>query len=266
MLLTGETQGYYEDFAAPAALAKMYATPFFHDGTYSSFRERRHGRPVDPEATPGWRFVASLQTHDQVGNRATGERLSQLVGVDRLACAAALLLTSPYTPMLFMGEEYGAQTPWQFFTDHVDPEIAEGTSRGRAAEFAAHGWGDAVPDPQEESTFRNSVLRWSEIDDPDGEQSLLLDWYRTLIRLRREVPDLSDSTLGTSRVERDGQGPTSVVTVHRGDCRVVVNLSGEATTIDADRVIAAWHIVDERPADGGGVRVVIPADGVAIVR
>ena len=85
MLLTGETQGYYEDFAAPAALAKMYATPFFHDGTYSSFRERRHGRPVDPEATPAWRFVASLQTHDQVGNRATGERLSQLVGVDRLA-------------------------------------------------------------------------------------------------------------------------------------------------------------------------------------
>ncbi|MGW3797358.1 malto-oligosyltrehalose trehalohydrolase [uncultured Dermacoccus sp.] len=266
VLLTGETQGYYEDFAAPAALAKMYATPFFHDGTYSSFRERRHGRPVDPEATPAWRFVASLQTHDQVGNRATGERLSQLVGVDRLACAAALLLTSPYTPMLFMGEEYGAQTPWQFFTDHVDPEIAEGTSRGRAAEFAAHGWGDAVPDPQEESTFRNSVLRWSEIDDPDGEQSLLLDWYRTLIRLRREVPDLSDPTLGTSRVERDGEGPTSVVTVHRGDCRVVVNLSGEATTIDADRVIAAWHIVDERPADGGGVRVVIPADGVAIVR
>ena len=84
--------------------------------------------------------------------------------------------------------------------------------------------------------------------------------------LRREVPDLSDPTLGTSRVERDGEGPTSVVTVHRGDCRVVVNLSGEATTIDADRVIAAWHIVDERPADGGGVRVVIPADGVAIVR
>ena len=268
VLLTGETQGYYADFAAEGALEKVFNTPFFHDGTYSSFRERRHGRPVDAAQTPGWRFVASLQTHDQVGNRATGERLSQLVSIDRLACGAALLLTSPYTPMLFMGEEFGARTPWQFFTDHEDPEIAEATSKGRAAEFAAHGWGDAVPDPQDELTHGNSVLQWSELDDLDGEQTLLLDWYRTLIALRRELPELSDPKLGATRVERDGEGSSCVVTVHRGDCRVVVNLSGEPVTRDAEQVVASWHTVDVRSNDDGrsGVRVTVPADAVAVVR
>ncbi|MGA8995439.1 MAG: malto-oligosyltrehalose trehalohydrolase, partial [Nocardioidaceae bacterium] len=126
--LTGETQGYYADFADhPESLAKVMGTPFFHDGTYSSFRGRRHGRPVDAATVPGSRFVVSLQTHDQVGNRAQGDRLSgELLDLDPgvLACGAALLLTSPYTPMLFMGEEWGARTPWQFFTDHTDQSIA----------------------------------------------------------------------------------------------------------------------------------------------
>ena len=136
--LTGETQGYYGDFAGPEALTKVLGTPFFHDGTYSSFRGRRHGRPVDPATVPGWRFVASLQTHDQVGNRALGDRLSgaQLdLDPGVLACGAAMLLTSPYTPMLFMGEEWGARTPWQFFTDHTNPEIARLTAEGRRGEF-----------------------------------------------------------------------------------------------------------------------------------
>ncbi len=108
----------------------MLTSPFFHAGTWSSFRGRRHGRPVDAATVPGWRFVASLQTHDQVGNRAVGDRLSHTLDVDRLACGAAILLTAPWTPMLFMGEEWGAGTPWQFFTDHTDPAIAEATRRG----------------------------------------------------------------------------------------------------------------------------------------
>ncbi|MGH3371452.1 MAG: malto-oligosyltrehalose trehalohydrolase, partial [Nocardioidaceae bacterium] len=123
--LTGETQGYYADFAAPGALEKVLRSPFFHDGTWSTFRGRSHGRPVDTGSIPGWRFVASLQTHDQVGNRATGDRLSATLPVGLLACGAALLLTSPWTPMLFMGEEWGAATAWQYFTDHTDPDLAE---------------------------------------------------------------------------------------------------------------------------------------------
>lgn len=264
VLLTGETQGYYEDFADPGAVEKVFNTPFFHDGTYSSFRGRRHGRPVDPSQTPGWRYVASLQTHDQVGNRAAGERLSQLLSVGRAACGAALLLTSPYTPMLFMGEEFGARTPWQFFTDHDDPEIAAATSRGRAEEFAAHGWGDEVPDPQAESTFADSTLDWSELDDTDGEQALLLEWYRTLIRLRRDEPALGSGELGTTSVERHGKGSSSILVVRRGDLRVVVNLSDEAITVTG-HVVAAWHTVDVRES-GASPTVVVPADSVAILR
>src|SRR4051812_9089028 len=160
--LTGETQGYYSDFAVPDALAKVMRTPFFHDGSYSTFRGRSHGRPVDAASVPGWRFVASLQTHDQVGNRATGERLSALVSPGLLACGAALLLTSPWTPMLFMGEEWGAGTPWQFFTDHTDPALAEAVRQGRRSEFGAHGWAASeVPDPEDPETFRRSKLDWS---------------------------------------------------------------------------------------------------------
>ena len=141
--LTGETQGYYADFADPGALAKVLRTPFFHDGTCSTFRGRT-ARPArsTPATVPGWRFVASLQTHDQVGNRAQGDRLSGRCSLDPgvLACGAAILLTSPWTPMLFMGEEWGASTPWQFFTDHTDPELARPPATGRKAEFGSHGW------------------------------------------------------------------------------------------------------------------------------
>ena len=159
VLLTGERQGYYADFAEPGALEKVLGGVFLHDGTYSTFRRRTHGRPVDRSRTPGWRFVVSLQTHDQVGNRATGDRLSADLSPGRLACGAALLLTGPGTPMLFMGEEWGASTPWQYFTDHTDPGIAEAVRRGRRDEFAAHGWDrEQVPDPQADRTAERSRL------------------------------------------------------------------------------------------------------------
>ena len=236
-LLTGETQGYYGDFAGPDVFAKVARTPFFHDGTWSTFRGRDHGRPVIPAFTPGWKFVASLQTHDQVGNRATGDRLSHLISRDRLAAGATLLLTLPYTPMLFMGEEWGASTKWAYFTDHQEPELAEAVSKGRHDEFAGHGWGDDVPDPQESSTAADSTLRWGEIADP--EHARLLDWYRSLIRLRREVPDLSDPALGVVEVEREAE----VLTYRRGSCTVLVNLSDsriERPFADDSEVLADW--------------------------
>ncbi|WP_243762725.1 malto-oligosyltrehalose trehalohydrolase [Allobranchiibius sp. CTAmp26] len=224
VLLTGESQGYYADFTDPGAFAKIARTPFFHDGTWSSFRQRDHGRPVVPAFTPGWKFVASLQTHDQVGNRATGERLSHLVGRSRLAAGATLLLTLPYTPMLFMGEEWGASTKWAYFTDHQEPELAKAVSEGRRNEFAEHGWGDAVPDPQAASTAEDSTLRWDEVARPD--HTRLLAWYQELIRLRRAVPHLADPTLGVTDVRRDGD----VLSYQRGGYTVVVNLSANCAT------------------------------------
>ena len=250
--LTGETQGYYADFADPDALGKVLCTPFFHDGTWSSFRGRHHGRPVDFGRTPPWHFVASLQTHDQVGNRATGERLSQLISPGRQAGAAALLLTSPYTPMLFMGEEWGASTPWQYFTDHQEPELAKAVSEGRAREFSAHGWSVNVPDPQAVSTYKASTLDWSEVTQ--GEHAQLLDWYAALLRLRREVPAFTSAD--SPQVFRNG----ATIRVHRGDHVILVNLGAYDVAMPGDVVLAFGQV-----SGGGGEPVTVGAESVAIL-
>ncbi|HET7736127.1 MAG TPA: malto-oligosyltrehalose trehalohydrolase [Nocardioidaceae bacterium] len=252
--LTGEAQGYYADFAAPEALPKVLVTPFFHDGTWSSFRGRSHGRQVDLARTPPHRYVASLQTHDQVGNRATGDRLSHLLDPGRLACGAALLLTAPWTPMLFMGEEWGAGTPWQFFTDHTDPEIAAATSEGRRREFSEHGWSDDVPDPQEASTFERSRLDWSEVErDPHRR---LLGWYRDLIRLRREHPEL----LG-DHVQVDHDPARRTVVVRREGLAVLVNLADEPRCLPVTgTVLLAWEGI-RRSSEG----MELPGASAAVV-
>ncbi|HEX5770932.1 MAG TPA: malto-oligosyltrehalose trehalohydrolase [Nocardioidaceae bacterium] len=245
--LTGETQGYYADFADPGALEKAMRSPFFHDGTWSSFRGRRHGRPVDAATVPGWRFVASLQTHDQVGNRATGDRISATLPAGLLACGAALLLTSPWTPMLFMGEEWGASTPWQYFTDHTDPDLGEAVRQGRRSEFASHGWDENdVPDPQDPATFEASRLDWSEV--AEGDHARLLQWYRDLIRLRRERRDLRDPRLDLIRTRHDRE--TGLLVLRRGEHQVLVNLGEEPARAEADgKVLLSWEPGVE-PADG----------------
>jgi len=258
--LTGETQGYYSDFTAPGALAKVLRTPFFHDGTHSSFRGRRHGRPVDAATVPGWRFVASLQTHDQVGNRAQGDRLSgSQLDLDPgvLACGAAILLTSPYTPMLFMGEEWGARTPWQFFTDHTDPGIADATRDGRRAEFGSHGWDESdVPDPQDPGTFERSRLDWSEPSrDPHAR---LLAWYRDLIALRRAHPDLRDPRLDPVEVTWVDRR----LTMRRGDHVVLVNLSGVPWTAQAEGSVELGWQADVAVREG---RVEVPASCAVVL-
>jgi maltooligosyltrehalose trehalohydrolase len=188
--LTGETTGYYEDFASLDALAKTSTKGFFHDGTFSTFRGREHGHPI-PSAVPTWRLVTFSQDHDQIGNRATGDRLSQSLSIDHLAIEAVLTLAGPYTPMLFMGEEWGASTPWQFFTSHPEPELGKATAEGRIAEFAAMGWDPAVvPDPQDPATFANSKLDWAE--STEGDHARLLATYRALTALRRVTPELTD--------------------------------------------------------------------------
>jgi len=224
-LLTGERQGYYADFGSLATLAKALTGAFVHDGSYSSFRGRLHGRRVNRDDTPGYRFVAFLQDHDQVGNRALGDRLSgepDALPPELLKVGAALLLTAPFTPMLWMGEEWGASTPWQFFTSHPEPELAASVAAGRREEFAGHGWAtDDVPDPQDPATFERSKLDWSELDD--DKHADVLDFYRRLLALRRSRPELSDPRLDLVEVGYD-EGARWLV-VYRGALRVAVNLA-----------------------------------------
>jgi malto-oligosyltrehalose trehalohydrolase len=219
--VTGERQGYYCDFGSMAALAKTYTKVFFHDGIWSAFRGRTHGRQVDVFRVPAHRFLGYLQDHDQVGNRATGDRIAAALPPDLVKVGAGLVLTGPYTPMMFMGEEWGADTPWQYFTDHIDPGLARAVAEGRKAEFAEHGWAAAdVPDPQDEATFLRSKLDWAQCD---REPHIgILAWYRELIALRRARPELTDPRL--DRVSADFDDDARWLMVRRGRLRIVANL------------------------------------------
>jgi maltooligosyltrehalose trehalohydrolase len=218
--LTGEKVGYYSDFGTIGAIAKVLTSAFFHNGTYSSFRGRHHGRPVDRRLTPASRFVVFAQDHDQIGNRAIGDRLTAQLDQAGLSLAAVLMFTSPFTPMLFMGEEWAASTPWQFFTSHPEPELGEATAQGRIAEFAKMGWDpDLVPDPQQESTFLNSKLDWQE--SMQGEHAAVLDLYCKLAALRRDHGELTDPRLDHVRTMHDDD--ERWLTVVRGGLRVLIN-------------------------------------------
>lgn len=264
--LTGEAQGYYADFArAPfASLAKTLTSGFFHDGTYSSFRGRSHGRPLDRTRVSAHRLLGYAQTHDQIGNRAQGDRLSASLSPGLLACAAALTLTGPFTPMLFMGEEWAAGTPWQFFTDHTDPELADAVRRGRRREFAAHGWAEEdVPDPQDPATRDRSCLDWSEPEE--ALHARVLAWYRDLITLRQRQADLSDPDLAAVKVAYDEEARW--LALRRGDVRVAVNLSKETAEIPLGirhaRVLAAWEPV-RAPGEDGVLSV--PGESCVVLR
>jgi maltooligosyltrehalose trehalohydrolase len=259
--VTRETVGYYADFDSLAALDKVLTRGFFHDGTYSSFRGRHHGRPIDTERMPAWRLVVSDQTHDQVGNRATGDRLGASADDGALAIAAALTLTSPFTPMLFMGEEWAASTPWQFFTSHPEPELATVTAEGRIAEFVRMGWDPAVvPDPQDPRTFTRSKLDWDEIGS--GSHGRMLDFYRSLIALRRNHPEFTDPRFASVVTEFDEDERWFVM--HRGALAVVVNVDGAAHRIrvPGDRLVLAWDDRTRLEHD----RLNLVGHGVAVVQ
>jgi malto-oligosyltrehalose trehalohydrolase len=223
--ITGERQGYYRDFGSMGVLAHTMTRVFFHDGRWSAFRGRTHGRQVDIFRVPAHRFLSYLQNHDQIGNRATGDRIAAIVDPDLIRVGAGLVLTAPYTPMLFMGEEWGADTPWQYFTDHVDPWLADTVARGRREEFARHGWAATdVPDPQAPATFTRSKLDWSQPGRPQHKDTLA--WYRELIALRRARPELTDPRL--DRVGADYDEQHRWLVVHRGRLRMAANLSQSA--------------------------------------
>ncbi|ABK68344.1 MULTISPECIES: malto-oligosyltrehalose trehalohydrolase [Mycobacterium avium complex (MAC)] len=242
--VSGERQGYYADFGSIATLAHTLRHGYFHAATYSSFRRRRHGRPLDTSAQtgiPATRLLAYTCTHDQVGNRALGDRPSQNLTAGQLAVKAVLALLSPYTAMLFMGEEYGASTPFQFFSSHPEPELARATAEGRKTEFAEHGWDASkkgeIPDPQDPQTFARSKLNWDEVGT--GEHARLHRLYRDLIALRHNDPDLADPWLEHLTVDYDEDQRWIVLA--RGRLRIVCNLGAEPVTVPVGgELMLAW--------------------------
>ena len=254
--LTGEEAGYYADFADDDALARAISDPFVYAGHYSAVRDRLHGRPA--EDLPGDRFVAALQNHDQVGNRARGERLAHLVSPGRARIGAALLLTLPYVPLIFAGAEWAASSPFRYFTGHESDEIAESVRAGRRAEFAAFGWDpDEVPDPQDPETFAASKLDWTERDrEPHAGQ---LAWYRELLALRARTPALRDPDRSTVSV-RHAPGEGWIV-VERGPITVAANLgTGPVDLPVSGELRLAWPL-DLRPVDG---TLRLPPDAVVV--
>jgi maltooligosyltrehalose trehalohydrolase len=200
-LLTGEQKGYYADYGAWAHLAQALKSIFvYRSQAYSPARDRHYGRPVT--GVPGYRFVGCIQNHDQIGNRAQGDRLAALVNRKQLKIAAALLLTGVQVPLLFQGEEWAATSPFLYFTDHQDPELAEAVRVGRRREFATFGWDpEEIPDPQAPDTFQRSKLDWHEREQ--GAHADLLNWYRQLIRMRRDTPALLDGDIDRLRITYD---------------------------------------------------------------
>ena len=238
--LTGETQGYYEDFGGGTrtlpeggpldVLAHVLTRGFLHDGSWSTFRDRAWGKPVDVDALDGRRLVTYLQTHDQVGNRATGDRIGASITPGRVAIGAALYLLGPGTPMIFMGEEFAASSPWQFFTDFTDEGMAEAVRAGRRAEFGGHGWAATeVPDPQSRATRDASVLRWDELASQP--HASLLEWYRQLIGLRREVLGAGETRFADVSCVIGDDGSTFEMR-HRG-IAVCCDLERDTVTVSA---------------------------------
>ena len=236
--VSGERHGYYTDFGSLETLAQTLKHGYFHAGTYSSFRHRRHGRPLDTASIPATRLLAYTLTHDQVGNRAIGDRPSQTLSFGQLAVKAALALGSPYTAMLFMGEEWGSSSPFQFFSSHPEPELAMATAEGRKREFAEHGWdADEIPDPQDPATFERSRLNWDEIDD--GEHGRLRRVYQRLISLRHNEPDLADPWLEHLRVDYDEE--QRWIVMYRGSLAIVCNLGTDAVDVPVTgEGVLAW--------------------------
>jgi maltooligosyltrehalose trehalohydrolase len=230
-LLTGETSGYYGDFGSLDDLGVAIRDGWRYSGQYSRFRKRRHGN--SPVGIGRDRFVVFSQNHDQVGNRAGGERLATLVDFESLKLAAGLTLLSPFVPLIFMGEEYGETRPFQYFTSHSDPELVDAVRKGRREEFSSFGFSDQVPDPQDEATFTRSVLNYAAKDSEP--HSTLRRFYRSLIAFRKRFalsagrPEIQwDTAQKTLTLEYCAAGVA--VIFHFGEQPVTVNPPGTAGT------------------------------------
>ena len=264
--LTGEQHGYYVDFGSVEVLAHALTRVFVHDGGYSTFRGSSWGAPV-PRGTDARRFVVFAANHDQIGNRALGDRPASRLPDGVVAAGAAVLLTAPFSPLLFMGDEWATRRPFPYFSDHQEPELAEAIRAGRTAEFAGHGWAELygsepeVPDPQAPTTAELARLDWAEPGRPG--HARMLDWHRTLIALRRLVPGLTDGDLDATHVEHDEGGrwilvrrPGVVVVAAIADVPVTIPLEGA----DAARVLASWDAITRTAAS-----ITLPGAGAVVL-
>ncbi len=253
-VLTGGRSGYYGDFGSLEQLARALERTFVYAGQYMPGRGRRHGRPADD--VPQTRFLGYLQNHDQIGNRALGERTTALVSDGLARIGATLVLLGPFVPMLFQGEEWGASTPFRYFTDHRDPVLGKAVSEGRRSEFASFGWSpEDVPDPQDPATFGRSKLDWSElVQEPHAS---LLEWHRRLIALRRSLPALA---AGALRAEFDEDERTLVL--HRAPIDIHANVGGEERVVEG---VCGRLVLTSGGAALAGQRLTLPAESVAVV-
>jgi maltooligosyltrehalose trehalohydrolase len=214
----GGDSGYYSDFGKLADLHKALKHAFVYDGQYSSYRKCRHGRLA--EGLSAHHFIHFDQNHDQVGNRALGERLEHLCGMDKAKVAIGLVLTAPFVPMLFMGEEFAASTPFLYFADHEDDDMRKLVAEGRKRDFAQFGFGDDFPNPEEMATFERSKLNWNEVNE--GKHAEMLHWVKSLIKLRKSTIAFNDGSMQHLLVSSDDARQTLVMV--RDEARVVLNL------------------------------------------
>jgi maltooligosyltrehalose trehalohydrolase len=254
-MLTGESQGYYQDFGRLQDLQKSMHSSYVYTWQYSRFRKRRHG--TSSSGCRGEQFVVYTQTHDQVGNRMLGKRLSQLVDFEALKLAAGSMLCSPFMPMLFMGEEYAETAPFLYFVNHGDPDLVEAIRQGRAEEFKDFQWAGTPPDPQDEKTFLDSKLNWDLRST--GQHAQMLALYQELLRLRRTLPALR--VLDIDRVRADIWNEDTVLTVHRWyrgqEVLFVGNFDGSRQSWTARTFNGSWSLLidssQEKWAGPGGL-------------
>jgi maltooligosyltrehalose trehalohydrolase len=262
--LTGEHSGYYVDFGGDDAIRQVMGERFVLDGRYSEYRHRRHGAPATDVA--GDRFVVFVQNHDQVGNRASGERLASLVTLEQQKLAAALLFLSPFIPLLFMGEEYGETRPFLYFVDHGDQQLREAVRRGRQQEFKRFDWQGVIPDPGAAETFERSRLDPDQAARSPHAQTLAL--YADLIRIRGEEPALRP---GTASCHVDGESSWLTLRFEREGSELLAafNLTGEPVSIDAALGSGVWRrrlATDDARYGGSGPTTAARLMGEAVVR
>ncbi len=251
--------GYYDDFGTMGDLAKSLKSVFVYDGRYSKYRKRIHGRAVS--GLSAHHFVVFLQNHDQVGNRAVGDRIDQIVGMPRAKVGLALVLMAPFLPMLFQGEEYAASTPFQYFADHDDEEMARAVSEGRKREFAAFGWDEGeVPDPESRETFERSKLNWNEINE--GKHAEMFAWVRDLIHLRRSTGSLNDGDLYAEQIEFNEE--QRWLTMLRGTVKLLLNVGEREVELPNSNEFTL-RLASDPGVQVTADKVVLPKDSVAIL-
>ncbi len=240
--LTGETIGYYSDFANLESLAIALKHRFVYAGQYSPFRHRIHGSPADD--LPSYQFVVCNQNHDQVGNRMIGDRLASLVSFSALKLAAGITLLSPYIPLLFMGEEYGETNPFLYFVDHSDPALIEGVRKGRTEEFSAFHDQGTPPDPVSEATYEKSKLNWLSSADKSAEdrqqQRIMRKFYRRLIEVRRQCRVMTPTRSSDIVVAHTGDTLQYKQSMASGDLLCLMNFSDQAAKVGLTLGSQTW--------------------------